>query len=174
MALISTLSDAESLELGVDPIVDASDPDNPTVTALGNIPQTDRQGRPVISLKQKEELHANGARLDQYALRMYLPHLPNKGPWLIQASKYLKWFGKGYRSVSDRKPQPKPMRVLHSAEDEVTIYRCADKYADCKRFFDTQKGLESHWRTEHGEMNKARARVVASAEKAAEAVSAEE
>lgn len=35
--------------------------------------------------------------------------------------------------------------------EDVTLFFCRDKYPDCKRVFDTQRGLQFHWRNDHGE-----------------------
>ncbi len=43
-----------------------------------------------------------------------------------------------------------PMVEARIPED-VTLFFCRDKYPDCKRVFDTQRGLQFHWRNDHGE-----------------------
>lgn len=160
-----TLSDDEARAIGIDPMMMNIDPDNTAVQGLNDdIPQTDRQGRPVISFSQYLHLQKSNVRLDNYVLRVFHPKVPSK-TYLIQASKWLKWYGRGWRSISDR-PQSRAVRQMQSVEDEVTIFRCADKYPDCKRFFDTENSLKAHWRTEHGEMSKARARATAVSDKA--------
>lgn len=167
-----TLSDDEARSIGIDPMMLNIDPDNSAVQGLNDdIPQTDRQGRPVISFSQYLHLQSVNVRLDNYVLRVFHPKVPGK-TYLIQASKWLKWYGRGWRSISER-PQSRAVRQLERSEDEVTIYRCSDKYPDCKRFFDTQKSLEAHWRTEHGEMSKARARAAAAVTDTQESTSEE-
>jgi hypothetical protein len=39
---------------------------------------------------------------------------------------------------------PEPQESIHA-------FFCKDKYPDCTRFFDTERGLKFHWRNEHGE-----------------------
>lgn len=41
--------------------------------------------------------------------------------------------------------------VESSLPEDVTLFFCRDKYPDCKRVFDTQRGLQFHWRNDHGE-----------------------
>ena len=212
-----TLTDDEALALGLSSIVHAGqlDPDNYAVNAAlstAGLPQLDKEGRPIISYKQYKEIGNAGGRMDGYAMRVMRPG--HRGTWLVQASKYLKWFGLGYeavggppeeshlageirrqvegelaatvdtdgsderqatrkieqfilkhsKSISDeiakrmgRPTQAKrPVRTAQPIddsddEDAVTIFYCKDKYPDCKRFFDTSKGLNFHWSKDHGE-----------------------
>jgi len=111
----------------------------------------------------------------------------------IVASKYLKWFGKGYRPLNYQQVMTEwntrkgvkvslptaadnaivsaaasPEEIAERAEaivreklqeianqsNEVIIHRCSDKYSECKRFFDSERGLANHWRLDHGEVLK--------------------
>ena len=97
-----TLTEDEALALGVSTIVHAGqiDPDNYAVSASlasAGLPQVDKEGRPIISFKQYEEIGAVGGRVDGYAIRVMRPGA--RGTWIVQASKYLKWFGLGYEAV---------------------------------------------------------------------------
>ena len=97
-----TLTDDEALALGLSSIVHAGqmDPDNYAVNAMlsqGGVPQVDREGRPIISFRQFEEVSASGGRVDGYAIRVMRPG--HRGTWTVQASKYHKWFGLGYEAV---------------------------------------------------------------------------
>ena len=218
------LSDAEARTLGFETIVHNGeiDPDNSLVESLlrgGEVPAVDKVGRPIISYKQFVEIQSAGGRLDAYALRVKLPGYA--GQWLIQASKYIKWFGLGYEAVGipvlethaagalryrleqeligsldfdddanenqTRRRAEQAVRKARKAIDseivqriegvetarrnvhlertgevvrrataaaapaDVTIYFCKDKYPDCARFFDTDRGLKWHWRKDHGE-----------------------
>lgn len=214
-----TLTDTEALALGVSSIVHGGelDPDNEVVNARlagGGLPQTDKEGRPIISYRQYEEISRAGGRLDQYAMRMIRPGY--RGTWVIQASKYLKWFGLGYegvgcppekthmasdirREVEDelrnqiewaedvseitmqrkaeqfihkhkeqiaaeiarrmgRTVSKRPVRTVTPVDtsDEITIFYCKDKYPECSRFFDNDKGLKFHWRKDHESAIKSR------------------
>ena len=157
---INTLSEEDAHALGLSTVVSGGaivDPDSMMVEAIiegGGLPQTDRDGRPIISFRQYEQLQKADARLDGYALRMTFPG--QKGTWPIQASKYLKWYGLGYRAIGEEANKPKrtaqrPAPVKAAEVPDVTVFMCMDKYPDCKRFFDTKRGLEFHWRKEHGE-----------------------
>ena len=97
-----TLTEDEALALGVSTIVHAGqiDPDNYAVSAslaAAGLPQIDKEGRPIISFKQYEEIGKAGGRVDSYAIRVMRPG--TRGTWIVQASKYLKWFGLGYEAV---------------------------------------------------------------------------
>ena len=97
-----TLTEDEALALGVSTIVHAGqiDPDNYAVSAAlsaAGLPQIDKEGRPIISFKQYEEIGKAGGRVDGYAIRVMRPG--TRGTWLVQASKYIKWFGLGYEAV---------------------------------------------------------------------------
>ena len=35
--------------------------------------------------------------------------------------------------------------------EDVTIFWCKDKYPNCTRFYDNARGLQFHWRNDHGE-----------------------
>lgn len=147
--------------LGIDPVgaEREPDPDNEIVDRMmrgGEMPQTDKDGRMIISFRQYQELHSRKARLDQYSLRMFFPG--KRGVYRIQASKYLKWLRYGYRAVGDEPDKTeKVVRTTavpqdgndHDSAANPTIFFCSDKYPDCRRFFDTAKGLEFHWRNDH-------------------------
>lgn len=152
---INALSEAEAIELNLPTLMDQ---DNPNILGrLGSpLPQTDKAGRQVISYKQYEELHRLGARMEGYALRMVWP---GKGTInTIQASKFQKWYGDGYRPLGEfeslvqkRKvtaPESLPESGLPS---DVSLFFCREKYPDCDRVFDRQKGLTFHWNKDHGE-----------------------
>lgn len=215
-----TLTEDEALALGISTIVHAGeiDPDNYAVSAAlqtAGIPQMDKEGRPIISYRQYTEIGKAGGRVDGYALRVLRPG--TRGTWIVQASKYLKWFGLGYEAlgcppehthlaaeirrsieaemasaldleglderqsakkieqfinknakavaqeISDRmqpRGSKRPVRTVQPVEaavdtDGITLYYCRDKYPDCKRVFDNDKGLKFHWRKEHeGVLNK--------------------
>ena len=38
-----------------------------------------------------------------------------------------------------------------SLPEDVTIFWCRDKYPNCNRFYDNARGLNFHWRNDHGE-----------------------
>lgn len=102
---------------------------------------TDSRSRPIISYRQFRMLEALGARLDGFALRMRGPM--GEGP--VQASKYLKFFGMGYRPVEAYAPDGK-----EAAKDEgPMLYWCSDKYPECGRFFDSERSRSTHWGLEH-------------------------
>lgn len=160
----SVLSDAEAIALGLSPVANgmAPDPDNMAVESLlsgSSLPQEDNEGRPVISFRQFQEIRKLKGKTDRYAMRMFYPG--KAGTYFIQASKYLKWVRFGYKAVGDNegtRSAPKAVRKpeatvadADTADTSVKIFFCADKYADCGRFFDTKRGLEFHWRKEHGE-----------------------
>ena len=48
---------------------------------------------------------------------------------------------------------PRAPAIQVEAEElgDVTIYWCRDKYPDCNRFYDNERGLKFHWRNDHGE-----------------------
>lgn len=97
-----TLTEDEALALGLSTIVHAGqiDPDNYAVNAAlssAGLPQVDKEGRPIISFKQYEEIGRVGGRVDNYAIRVMRPGV--RGTWIVQASKYLKWYGLGYEAV---------------------------------------------------------------------------
>ena len=168
------LTEDEIFSLGMSSIVHngESDEDNEFVAesitegSLLNLPQTDKEGRQIISWRQFLELGRIGARVDPYALRVVRPG--RMGRWTIQASKYLKWYGLGYCHQDDHagwknltgrdapgavKSTPK-RQTTNAVELEpgVHIYYCRDKYPDCSRFFDNPAGLKVHWNRDHGEV----------------------
>lgn len=162
---LTTLTDDEALALGLDPIFGGGDPDNQMVEAMmasGDLPVQDKEGRPVISYKQYLDIRKFKGDVSRYAIRVFRTGVPNK-TWLVQASKLRKWQSYGYTSVGEvvkgvtpkRRAQPSPNAP------SVKIFYCSDKYPDCKRFFDKEKGLAFHWRKEHGEAPIKRARDVA-------------
>lgn len=169
-----TISEAEALSLGIGagPIHagEFSDPDNPLVESFlsdRGLPQTDKEGRPIISYRQYVELGNMSARMDGYA--MLVARVDKAGRWPIQASKYLKWYGLDYCHPDDKegwnrllkmygmlKPQrrgPAPQVGAHPTTAPTpaarTVYECSEKYPDCSRFFDTAEGLKFHWRKDH-------------------------
>ena len=210
---VETLSEDEAISLGFSPIVhggEMPDPDNPIaqtfINAQDGLPQTDREGRPIISYAQYLQMGKMDARMDNYALRVTRPGHQGK-VWLIQASKYHKWYGGGYEAIgipvserhefrarlaamlgvdrSSEEDDPRerrrmekerqgaeaiavkklltayeggrsapPVRLPADTEPADRIYYCKDKYPDCKRFFDTARGLDFHWRSQHGEDRK--------------------
>lgn len=67
------------------------------------------------------------------------------------------------RRTADDKPRPigsvldlpevtpmssTPKRAI-TADSDVVVYFCNEKYPDCKRFFDTKRGLSRHWKLDH-------------------------
>lgn len=164
----------EALALGLSPLV----PRNPAVDAMLNedllsgMPTRDYEGRPVMSLDQYYMVSQNdkGVNLSEFLGNQSLiyvlpdekhPSRLQRGPVAMQASKHIKWIGKGFVPVEEwYQKQPKKEKVSpkrpepaedEAAKDNIQVYFCADKYSECKRFFDSQKGLDFHWRKEHGE-----------------------
>ena len=121
---------------------DSIDPDNPAVDAIikGGGTYQDARGRPIISFRQFKEMSALGHRMENYLLRM-------RGPFgaiqLAQATKYHKWYGDGYRAIDE------PVAPRAAPVGTVTVFKCNDKYPDCIRFFDSQRGRETHWGAFH-------------------------
>lgn len=183
MSDFQTLSYGEvEEELGLSNIIHAGESeDNPVAEYLAtNAIQQDRDGRQIISYNQYKEFDRRGVRMDNYAMRMRWPG--KRGSRTVQASKYLKWLGAGYIPVGvtakdvDGFSSEMQSRFAYDAEilgtefpvrrrtklnasmpDEavdLTIFRCNDKYADCTRFFDSSKGLKTHWGKDHGEWGK--------------------
>lgn len=161
--LVSVLDIEEAEAMGLANIFHAGqlEEDNPAVDYLkANVAMQDRDGRQIISYKQYLELSDIGARLDNYAMRMQWPGSAKVNT--IQASKYLKWYGLGYRPPALLEEHARKQRasreysrdvaVPSSLPEDVTLFFCRDKYSDCKRVFDTQKGLKFHWNKDHGEM----------------------
>lgn len=177
----ATLSYDEVEALGFSNIVHAGqyeDPDNMIAESMmAGVPSTDREGRQIISYSQFKRLSKMGHRLDNFAMRMKWPG--RQGQRTIQASKYLKWLGAGYIPVgvteedlatfSDEMinryrydaemsgnviKRRKVAPVAEEQGDGVVIYWCKDKYADCTRFFDSSRGLKTHWGRDHGEWSK--------------------
>lgn len=167
--MVGVLSDDEVLALGLSSIVSDGQVDGGDMGfdhIGGGMPENDGDGRRVVSWEAFGAIQRSGQRVDGLALRVIRPGVMSvRGKtWLIQASKYLKWYGYGYCHPNDLqgmatltgKPIQKvvstPKRSVAQTEtdSDFTVYRCADKYADCTRFFDLKKGLEAHWRLEHG------------------------
>lgn len=152
----SAMSEAELQELGLNSIVTAGnlDSNNPMIDAIGApLQSTDKAGRQIVSYKQYQELSKIGARLDNYAIRMVYPGKNTINT--IQASKYLKWYGLGYRPLGMLDDVVKKRTITRSVDnvlpEDVQLYFCREKYPDCTRVFDREKGLTSHWKLEHGE-----------------------
>ncbi len=175
------MSDEEVLQMGLSSIVHDGqiDRDNPMIQSMledaGSYTGQDRNGRSIISFKQYEALsQMPDARFDELTLKMFKPGY--RGTWLVQASKYHKWYGQDYRAVGDpaysssvkvqKRTMPKSLtatdivdtakaaETVALAEDfedktRPVVYFCADKYPDCKRFFDTERGLKFHWDSVH-------------------------
>lgn len=115
-----TLTEDEALALGVSTIVHAGeiDPDNYAVNAAlasAGVPQVDKEGRPIISFKQYEEIGRASGRVDGYALRVMRPGA--RGTWIVQASKYHKWFGLGYEAVGT---PPERTHLAVAIREQVT------------------------------------------------------
>lgn len=57
------------------------------------------------------------------------------------------------KMISDRKRavEVQTRSPLDDNADTPKAFFCKDKYPDCDRFFDKQRGLAFHWRNEHGE-----------------------
>lgn len=148
----------EAMNAGLKPFVDGSF-DNYAIDAMLNNPgmaQNDARGRPIISYAQYQEMSRRDMRVDNYVLRMVGP----AGKGLIQASKYNKYWGEGYRPIEmveaarrrarktldeyeEREARAPKAAVVD--EDQIVIYRCAEKYSFCNRFFDSRRALETHW-----------------------------
>lgn len=156
-----TLTEDEALSLGMSTIVHGgvADPDNEFIDAMLNnpdqAPQQDRDGRPIISYKQYLAMGKTNQRLDNYALRMFRPG--SRGVWPIQATKFIKWYGLGYRPLGEKEAtaSPAPKRPVVMDESGPTIFFCKDKYPECGRFFDTPKGLQWHWKKDHETVKRA-------------------
>lgn len=156
--MVSVLSEEDLQGLGLNSIINGKnfDADNPIASSMASsvLPQTDKIGRQIISYKQYLELKKLGARLENYALRMIWPgkNIVNT----IQASKLQKWWGLGYRPIGEIQENAKKRKLVPPVQDgaipeDVDIFWCRDKYPDCGRFFDSQKGLTFHWNRDHGE-----------------------
>lgn len=152
------LTEDEVNALGLSSVVHGGqiDPDNPIVSleAVGSA-QQDRDGRQIISYKQFKDLSAADVRMDNYAVRMRWPGRSTTHP--IQASKFQKWYGLGYRPVGDVQEAAKK-RLTQLAEGikespvgNRVFYYCETKYPGCERAFDKEKGLKAHWGKDHGE-----------------------
>ena len=157
----AAMTHEEATAFGLNPFLNEDSLDNFAVEGMlrsGNtVPQSDSRGRAIISFRQFEEMKKRDMRMDNYALRMVGP----SGRGLIQASKYIKYAGEGYVPIevmeARRKTEartsatqaeregraPKPTLVV--SDEDYTIYRCAEKYPGCPRFFDSQRALETHW-----------------------------
>ena len=160
MVDVKVLTEGEVRDLNIPSIMSGNnfaDPDNYIVDTeqSGSVAQQDRDGRQIISYRQYKELSAKGSRLDNYAVRMYWPN--RSGSWPIQASKYHKWFGLGYRPVGEVSEAAKVRMELRAegmeetAESDRKFFECKTKYPTCERFFDSAKGLKTHWGRDHGE-----------------------
>lgn len=158
--LVGTLTDEEIQAWGLENLVDKGAPDNPIVDAmLRGEGRTDPRGRPIISYRQYLEMMASGQRLDNYMLVMQGP----TGKGLVQASKFQKWFGEGFRppellaqaeKAATKLTEKQAMvaerdRPTVVGKDQVQIYPCRDKYPECPRFFDTPKARQTHYGLEH-------------------------
>jgi len=176
------LSDREAESMGMGTIVNggqiASPVDNVMVEemiASGTLPQTDKEGRPIISFSQYQRLRKKG-NLSNYSMWMERPG--TRGAYTMQASKYMKFYRKGWEAVGatpvdrhsvadlvdigmsasaaqmavqSRTPVAK-RAAPQSVDNGLTMFRCNDKYPDCGRFFDNRKGLQLHWNKDHGEV----------------------
>lgn len=154
----------------------------------GRLPQTDKMGRPIISFSQylrlrKKVYVANYAlwmerpghrgvwtvQASKY-LRFYrdgweavgapeehrhsLQELINLGFREDAAEAYIRQRQRGLKKTPVRPPEP-----IDKEDDEgIVLYRCADKYPECKRFFDNPKGLRLHWDKDHEGKFKRRAK----------------
>lgn len=151
------LSDDEVLGLGLSPLVhagDNGDPDSMIAEAfIHGQAQVDRDGRPVISYKQYKQLAAADARLENFAMRMGIKQANGQvRTGLIQASKYLKWYGQRWRPIEElNRPAAPTERAVRTSPtvDAPKAFFCSEKYPECPRFFDTEKGLKFHWRKDH-------------------------
>lgn len=157
---VSVMTEDEINSMGMTSIVGAQfgEMDNPVVTSLGGsgINMQDRDGRQIISFKQFEELNLTGARMENYSIRMTWPGTNKINT--VQASKYLKWYGIGYRPWIDELKRQKrealadPDGSAKNLEAEGTVaYYCNTKYEGCSRFFDNVRALKFHWKRDHGE-----------------------
>lgn len=146
---------------------------------MGQRVQYDSQGRPVITYGQMKQLRKRDVQVSAYALRVYRPLSNSKQTWLVPANLYQKWYGQEYAAPDDevgiqelyrqhgRRPPatisatpPKerlgvaPRRPEDELEErnapQVKVFFCNEKYPDCARFFDTEKGLSAHWKLQHG------------------------
>lgn len=156
MTIPSVISNPDGT-LELDPA--QADPDNPLVSDLDSA-QYDRENRPIISFAQYQQILARGGRVDGYGLRVRMhpdrcrelgiQHKP--GVWSIQASKLLKWRRFGYVPIGEDAP-PRPMKKDQVVSPEVKVYFCSERYPDCQRFFDNRRGLQWHWKRDHGDDN---------------------
>lgn len=155
---ISVMTEDEINSMGLSSIVggESSDADNPMIDQLGaaGIAMQDREGRQIISYDQFQRLRNLGARLEGYSVRMSWPGSNKINT--VQASKYHKWYGEGYRPwVEEVKRQRDSAFTSDYAHDvasqNATAFFCKDKYAECPRFFDNTRALKFHWKKDHGE-----------------------
>ena len=177
------MTEQEVLDSGMSPIVTdgqlTAPLDNQMVEELiatGNLPQTDKEGRPIISFSQYQRMRKK-VDLSRYSMWMERPG--TKGAWTMQASKYLKHFRNGYEAIGAPQefrhnidelmrlgmtPQAAQIAVRASSRidraptvdgggpiDTRRFFECRDKYPDCERFFDKAEGLRAHWGRDHGE-----------------------
>lgn len=171
--LVTPMSIEEMFDRGLEPTVNSTivDQDNPVATGIiRGVVQQDAEGRNIISWKQYQEFINGDVRLENYALRMYFPG--QRGIRMIPCTKYHKWYGLGFRPVGQLEeeiekvrlatkvaahpmdvegdPKEAAISVLDTVTtEEVVMFRCSSKYAECKRFFDSERGLKFHWRNEH-------------------------
>jgi hypothetical protein len=147
--LVQTLTDEEAKELGILGDGDVPSADNAGVEAIirsgGLSGSTDSRGRPIISFRQYKMLSELDVRLDDFSLRVYHQDDP-RGTWVtIQAGKYLKAFGQGYRPIEEYY-DPK----LQTKERPPTFWWCKEHgYPECERGFDSKVAMETHWALTH-------------------------
>lgn len=97
---LGVMEEAEVQAMGLNSIIHAGAvEDNIAVNAIlsGQTPQQDKEGRQIISYRQFQELSSRGSRLADYAMWMHWPG-DTKGR-IVQASKFLKWYGLGWEPV---------------------------------------------------------------------------
>lgn len=158
-SFMSTMSEQELQELNLPSVVNAGNFDQANPNLLGvmgsPLPQTDKEGRQIVSYDQYKELQRLGARLDNYSVRMIWPGKNSINT--IQASKFQKWYGLGYRPLGEldamvqRRKAAAPAMPESGLPEDVTLFFCREKYQDCDRVFDREKGLKFHWNNDHGE-----------------------
>ena len=147
----------------------------------GKAPRQDKEGRQIISFRQYKELSRLGHRLDNYAMLMRWPTSTKANPiqaskylkWyglgydavgapLDETHAYrelvLEFKDAGMEEDMAEKRAKAELGGFGTsviptvvADDDVR-YKCSDKYADCKRFFDNPRGLKMHQLKDHQEV----------------------
>ena len=55
------------------------------------------------------------------------------------------------RLINERNRPRERINIDTPEQEKIHAFFCRDKYPDCTRFYDTERGLKFHWRNDHGE-----------------------